>query len=136
VSLDAQRAKVKAYAELYDLELLEVIVDAGESAKSLDRPGLKRAFDSCRTPSTPVEPFLTAQPLVSTGTIALGVRRRGVWREVRSTVRISVGTPPNLPDFLQFCFSSAFVAPLLPPTGPRCSSNRIAWLSDAGERCM
>jgi hypothetical protein len=44
VSLDAQRAKVKAYAELYDLELAEVIVDAGESAKSLDRPGLKRAL--------------------------------------------------------------------------------------------
>ncbi len=41
-SLDAQRAKVAAYAELYDLELLEVIVDAGESAKSLERPGLKR----------------------------------------------------------------------------------------------
>jgi len=44
VSLDAQRAKVKAYAELYDLDLAEVIVDAGESAKSLDRPGLKRAL--------------------------------------------------------------------------------------------
>src|SRR5712691_4853665 len=29
-------------AEFYDLELAEVIVDAGESAKSLDRPGLKR----------------------------------------------------------------------------------------------
>jgi hypothetical protein len=27
---------VKAYAELYDLELAEVIVDAGESAKHLD----------------------------------------------------------------------------------------------------
>ena len=39
VSLDAQRAKAPAYAELYDLELVEVIVDAGESAKSLDRPG-------------------------------------------------------------------------------------------------
>jgi DNA invertase Pin-like site-specific DNA recombinase len=45
VSLDAQRAKVKAYAELYDLEFAEVIVDAGESAKSLDRPGLKRALE-------------------------------------------------------------------------------------------
>jgi DNA invertase Pin-like site-specific DNA recombinase len=44
VSLDAQRGKVKAYAELYDLELAEVIVDAGESAKSLDRPGLQRAL--------------------------------------------------------------------------------------------
>ena len=44
VSLDAQRAKVKAYAELYDLDVVEVIVDAGESAKSLDRPGLQRAL--------------------------------------------------------------------------------------------
>src|SRR6267378_2109932 len=38
--------------------------------------------------------------------------------------RISLGTPPNLPNLLQFCFSSAFIAPLLPPTGSRCSSNR------------
>ena len=37
VSLDAQRAKVKAYAEFYDLELIELIVDVGESAKSLER---------------------------------------------------------------------------------------------------
>jgi len=44
VSLDAQRAKLKAYAELYELELVEIIVDAGESAKSLDRPGLQRAL--------------------------------------------------------------------------------------------
>ena len=44
VSLDAQRAKCAAYAELYDLELCEVIVDAGESAKTLDRPGLQRAL--------------------------------------------------------------------------------------------
>jgi site-specific DNA recombinase len=44
VSLDAQRAKVAAYAELYDLMLVETIVDAGESAKSLDRPGLQRAL--------------------------------------------------------------------------------------------
>jgi DNA invertase Pin-like site-specific DNA recombinase len=34
VSLDAQRAKVKGYAQLYDLDLVEVIVDAGESANS------------------------------------------------------------------------------------------------------
>jgi site-specific DNA recombinase len=42
--LDAQRVKAAAYAELYDLELVEVIVDAGESAKSLNRPGLQRAL--------------------------------------------------------------------------------------------
>jgi DNA invertase Pin-like site-specific DNA recombinase len=44
VSLEAQRAKATAYAQLYDLDLCEVIVDAGESAKSLDRPGLRRAL--------------------------------------------------------------------------------------------
>lgn len=48
VSLDAQRAKVAAYAELYDLDLVEVIVDAGVSAKTLDRPGLSRALDMLR----------------------------------------------------------------------------------------
>ena len=43
-SLEAQQAKVTAYAGLYDLELVEVIVDAGESAKTLNRPGLTRAL--------------------------------------------------------------------------------------------
>src|SRR5260370_12853436 len=45
VSLDAQRAKVEAYAQLYELELVEVVVDAGVSAKTLDRPGLRRALE-------------------------------------------------------------------------------------------
>jgi DNA invertase Pin-like site-specific DNA recombinase len=45
VSLDAQRAKVEAYAQLYELELVEVVVDAGVSAKTLDRPGLRKALE-------------------------------------------------------------------------------------------
>lgn len=48
VSLDAQRAKVEAYASLYDLEIVEVIVDAGVSAKTLERPGLARALELLR----------------------------------------------------------------------------------------
>ena len=44
VSLDAQRAKVEAYASLYDLDLVAVLVDAGLSAKSLDRPALSEAL--------------------------------------------------------------------------------------------
>jgi DNA invertase Pin-like site-specific DNA recombinase len=48
VSLDAQHAKLTAYAALYDIELVEVIVDAGVSAKTLDRPGLQRAFSLLR----------------------------------------------------------------------------------------
>jgi len=44
VSLAAQRAKCEAYAGLYDLELVEVIEDAGGSAKTLQRDGLQRAL--------------------------------------------------------------------------------------------
>lgn len=44
VSLDAQQAKVTQYAALYDLELVAIEIDAGESAKSLDRPALARAL--------------------------------------------------------------------------------------------
>jgi DNA invertase Pin-like site-specific DNA recombinase len=44
LSLEAQRDKVIAYAALHDLELVEVIEDAGVSAKNLDRPGLSRAL--------------------------------------------------------------------------------------------
>ncbi len=48
VSLEAQRSKVTAYAELYDLDLVDVIVDAGVSAKTLARPGLDRALSMLR----------------------------------------------------------------------------------------
>jgi site-specific DNA recombinase len=48
VSLEAQRAKVHAYAELFDLELVAIEVDAGESAKSLRRPALARALAMLR----------------------------------------------------------------------------------------
>lgn len=49
MSLDAQRAKIDAYAALYDVELVEMIVDAGASAKTLDRPGLARALEMLRS---------------------------------------------------------------------------------------
>ena len=48
VSLEAQRAKLEGYASLYDLEVVETIADAGESAKSLNRPGLQRALERLR----------------------------------------------------------------------------------------
>jgi site-specific DNA recombinase len=45
VSLKAQRAKVEAYAALYDLTVVAVVEDAGQSAKTLNRPGLQTALD-------------------------------------------------------------------------------------------
>ena len=48
VSLEAQEAKIRSYASTYDIDLVDVIVDAGESAKTLDRPGLQRALSALR----------------------------------------------------------------------------------------
>src|SRR5580704_7994799 len=42
VSLEAQEAKIRAMATVQGAELLDVIADGGESAKSLNRPGLQR----------------------------------------------------------------------------------------------
>ena len=44
LSLDAQRAKLTAYATLYELDLVAVEVDGGVSAKTLQRPALQRAL--------------------------------------------------------------------------------------------
>lgn len=44
VSLEAQKKKLEQYADLYDLELVEVFEDAGASAKTLKREGLQRAL--------------------------------------------------------------------------------------------
>jgi site-specific DNA recombinase len=48
VSLSAQAEKVRAYCALYDLTLLELVEDAGVSAKTLERPGLQRALSALR----------------------------------------------------------------------------------------
>ena len=42
VSLEAQEAKIRAMAVVQGADLAEAIVDAGESAKSLNRPGMER----------------------------------------------------------------------------------------------
>ena len=46
VSLEAQRAKLEQYAELYDLHLVDIVVDTGVSAKNLHRDGLKAALSA------------------------------------------------------------------------------------------
>lgn len=41
-SLDAQAEKIRAMTVVHGAELLDIIVDGGESAKSLQRPGMER----------------------------------------------------------------------------------------------
>src|ERR1017187_4212095 len=42
VSLEAQAEKIRAMAVVQGVELLDILIDAGESAKSLDRPAMAR----------------------------------------------------------------------------------------------
>ena len=42
VSLEAQAENIRAMALLHDAELFDIIVDGGESAKSLQAPGMAR----------------------------------------------------------------------------------------------
>lgn len=46
-SLLAQAAKLNAMAILRDVHLAEIVSDAGESAKDMDRPGLQRVLSLC-----------------------------------------------------------------------------------------
>jgi site-specific DNA recombinase len=48
LSLDAQQAKLVAYATLYELDLVAIEVDAGVSAKTLQRPALQRALGTLK----------------------------------------------------------------------------------------
>jgi DNA invertase Pin-like site-specific DNA recombinase len=44
IFLDAQRERVRAMATVQGAELIDVVVDGGESAKSVNRPGLQRVL--------------------------------------------------------------------------------------------
>ena len=42
VSLEAQAEKIRAVGVVHNAEFIDIIVDGGESAKSLNRPGMAR----------------------------------------------------------------------------------------------
>ena len=48
ISLDAQEARIRAYAAAKDLDLAEVLRDEGLSGKDLDRPGVQRLIAACQ----------------------------------------------------------------------------------------
>jgi len=41
VSLDAQAEQIRRYCELYDLSLVDVLIDEGRSGKDMDRPAMR-----------------------------------------------------------------------------------------------
>lgn len=48
VSLDNQKSKIKAYCQLKDLNLKEIVEDVGISAKNLKRPGVQKVLKHAR----------------------------------------------------------------------------------------
>ena len=48
-SLAAQRDKITKYAELYELDLVAIVEDDGQSASSLDRPGIQDCLTRLRS---------------------------------------------------------------------------------------
>ena len=48
LGLDDQINKIKTYCSLYDLNLIDIIVDAGASAKDLEREGIQQRRASQR----------------------------------------------------------------------------------------
>lgn len=45
LSMEAQEEKIRGYAKLYNIEIVELVIDAGQSAKTLNRPGLQKSLD-------------------------------------------------------------------------------------------
>jgi site-specific DNA recombinase len=62
VSLEAQAEKIRAMAVVHGAEVLDVIVDGGESAKSLQRPGMTQllALVDSRQVQAVISPSSTA----------------------------------------------------------------------------
>src|SRR5262249_4676339 len=118
----AQRAKLEAYAQLYDLELVAVIEDAGVSAKSLNRPGLQEALAMLKTGK--------AQGLLRKG-------KRGqvrLFSTVRCMARTSVKKTERLNNLTWSLCSSPCASIHLPdPLPPNSlSTPRSFWLNSAG----
>ena len=44
VSLDAQKLRIQAHCTAMDIKLVDILVDAGQSAKTLERPGIQVAL--------------------------------------------------------------------------------------------
>ena len=45
LGLEGQRAKIQAYCKTYDLDLIDIIIDDGWSAKDLNRQGMQEAIE-------------------------------------------------------------------------------------------
>ena len=54
LSLESQRQKLQQYCDLHDHDLVDIVEDAGESAKNLNRPGMKQVIKAIDNKSVDV----------------------------------------------------------------------------------
>jgi hypothetical protein len=82
VSLEAQVEKIRAMATVHDVELLDVLVDAGESAKDLDRPGMVRILEMVQSRAVGIRSTVSRQDAESQRGpfCCLSLRLRGLAR--------------------------------------------------------
>ncbi len=80
LSLEAQEAKIRAMATVQGADLEDVIVDGGESARSLNRPGLQRLIGLVNGGKVEAVPALSAGG--TGGRHGLPPRRTSCGREV------------------------------------------------------
>ena len=93
VSLEAQRAKVDAYAQLYELELADVVIDAGVSAKTLDR---RCGFSRGRPPGLPDTPEYLRGLKEFAQTVDPGSAQVAAPMGTRASTRAAARQPPSL----------------------------------------
>jgi DNA invertase Pin-like site-specific DNA recombinase len=59
--MDAQEKKIRAYCELYELNLLRIISDPGLSGKDLERPGIQEVLSLLRQRKDAVQGLVVAK---------------------------------------------------------------------------
>jgi len=75
VSLAAQEARIRALALATDRDLSEIVVDEGESAKSLSRPGLQQILGAVRAGTVKAIVVLTLMPISCAASRSCAVAR-------------------------------------------------------------
>src|SRR4030095_3837128 len=90
VSLDAQAEKIRAMATVQDAELIDIVIDGGESGKSLQRPGIERLLTMVDRKEVQIVIIAKLDRLTRSvrdlGELLERFQRRGVARVARKSV--------------------------------------------------
>jgi DNA invertase Pin-like site-specific DNA recombinase len=106
-SLATQLAEIKAYCSRHEIEIIEHYEDAGESAKTADRPGLIKALDACKKKKADFLVVHRLDRLSRNATDGLAIRAR---LAANKTELLSVSEPLSTEPAGQFMSTIMFAA--------------------------